>query len=43
MKHYILVHGAWEGGWAWERKRASEIRDKVAKQVSVSGKSVFGD
>ncbi len=19
MKHYILVHGAWEGGWAWER------------------------
>lgn len=19
MKHYILVHGAWEGGWAWEK------------------------
>ena len=19
MKHYILVHGAWEGGWAWEQ------------------------
>jgi hypothetical protein len=21
MKHYILVHGAWEGAWSWDTTR----------------------
>ena len=32
MATFVLVHGAWRGGWAWER---------VAKQLREAGHSVY--
>jgi len=32
MATFVLVHGAWRGGWAWER---------VVKQLREAGHSVY--